>query len=134
MKLQLKHLSPYLPYGLKAIYNEENEENTVVTILGTCILDKERHYQIKFKDGIVGLFIANDIKPILRPLSDFYESVEGVSFSNMITHGYHNEFWWDENFNVNQLMYHDLQLLLSKHCDVFGLIEKGLAIDINTLK
>ena len=134
MKLELKHLSPYLPYGLKAIYNEENEENTVVTILGTCILDKERHYQIKFKDGIVGLFIANDIKPILRPLSDFYESVEGVSFSNMITHGYHNEFWWDENFNVNQLMYHDLQLLLSKHCDVFGLIEKGLAIDINTLK
>ena len=133
MKLQLKHLSPYLPYGLKAIYNEENEENTVVTILGTCILDKERHYQIKFKDGIVGLFIANDIKPILRPLSDFYESVEGVSFSNMITHGYHNEFWWDENFNVNQLMYHDLQLLLSKHCDVFGLIEKGLAIDINTI-
>ena len=133
MKLELKHLSPYLPYGLKAIYNEENEENTVVTILGTCILDKERHYQIKFKDGIVGLFIANDIKPILRPLSDFYEDIDGVSFSNMITHGYHNEFWWDENFNVNQLMYHDLQLLLSKHCDVFGLIEKGLTIDINTI-
>jgi len=143
MNLELKHLSPYLPCGLKAIYNEENEENTVVTILGTSILDKERHYQIKFKDGIVGLFIANDIKPILRPLSDlnkkkqiaeyfcsFYDHLERI---NPSTHETKNCALMLDG-TIEMQYYNDYQFLFAWHFDVFGLIEKGLAIDINTLK
>jgi hypothetical protein len=160
MNLELKNLSPYLPYGLKAIYNEENEENTVVTILGTCILDKERHYQIKFKDGIVGLFIANDIKPILRPLSDLTKISDEVLINehtiNILLQEKHNQEYgifshykgqldieldgepdlrYDSNKSISFFTILTIQeQLLKGHYDIFGLIEKGLAIDINTLK
>jgi len=123
MKLELKHLAPYLPYELK-IPNRN-------PLVGTRILDSD----IENSDEIVniGACIRLQYKPILIPLSDFFENVDGVSFSNMITHGYHNSFWHKDNFNVKHLMYHDFQLLVSKHADVFGLIEKGLAINRNTI-
>ena len=34
---------------------------------------------------------------------------------------------------INKTDFGHVQYLISKHYDVFGLIEKGLAIDINTL-
>jgi len=34
---------------------------------------------------------------------------------------------------TNTILYTDMQYLISLHFDVFGLIEKGLAIDINKL-
>ena len=72
-------------------------------------------------------------KPILRPLSDLTK-VNGFSLSDMISHDYHNPFWLPENFEVKYLMHLDFEKLVSWHFDVFGLIEKGLAIDINTIK
>lgn len=146
MKLEIKYLAPYLPYELKAIYNEENEENTVVKILGTCILDKERHYQIKFKDGVVGLFIADDIKPILRPLSDLVKVIEceGKYFipyeDSLLADSMdsNNDLKYLCVFEGDVTKYTTISYLLIKklikwHFDVFGLIENGLAIDINTL-
>jgi hypothetical protein len=98
---------------------------------GYYFLNNKLH--ITYEGGSTGKSLE-DCRLILRPLSDFYESVDGVSFSNMITHGYHNSFWCENNFNIKHLMYHDFQMLVSKHADLFGLIEAGLAIDINTLK
>jgi hypothetical protein len=137
MNLELKHLAPYLPYGLKAIYNEENEENTVVTISGTCILDKERHYQIKFKDGIVCLFIANDIKPILKPVLDFEEMIiRDIKLFLEISHNQTMEFlgFMDGQIKLQNISLGLHEAMCKKHIDFNKLIEKGLAIDINTLK
>jgi hypothetical protein len=78
----------------------------------------------------------SDIKPILRPLSDLskddfgeylIEELYTLDFEKQILSILEDIRW------VNQCDYLLIQLLIEKHYDVFGLIEKGLAIDINTL-
>ena len=120
MKLELKHLAPYLPYSLKYLYNDEILELDGLDVNGDAF------------NCDMGETPFENIKPILRPLSDLTK-VNGFSLSDMISHGYHNPFWLPENFEVKYLMHLDFEKLVSWHFDVFGLIPAGLAIDINTL-
>jgi len=132
-KLTIKHIAPYLDYGLQFAFLDDIDGDKG-TLTGLLMFGDTPNVQLKFR-GSTGLFDYEDVKPILRPLSDLYnDNIEGFSLSNMITHGFHNEFWYVENFDVNYLHYLDFVDLISYHFDVFGLIEKGLAIDINTLK
>lgn len=152
MKLELKHLAPYLPYGLKAIYYFENEENEIVEITGTSLFSNELHYQLRFKDGkTIGLF-KDDFKPILRPLSDLTKEIDhnGESFVPFEKiKNYHTDYFCDtdfENYILDRVKNPDfwacviflpsglVDLLLKWHFDVFGLIPKGLAINKNILK
>lgn len=127
--LNREHIIPYTPYSLKVVM-EGKKCNVAWT--------SAKHIAVIRPDGIGDIkkiawkHAHLNIKPILHPLVDFYESVDGVSFSNMITHGYHSNFWYEDNFEVKHLMYRDFQILVSKYADVFGLIKKGLAVDINT--
>lgn len=120
MKLELKHLAPYLPYGLKvkyvgkhkyaelitgrSIYNIDGWNGSMLTTLG---------YQISF----------NDYKPILRPLSDLKYKELGYDSIEFAIYNIKNKY-------ANYINY---EYCFEWHFDVFGLIEKGLAIDINTL-
>ena len=128
MKLELKHLAPYLPYSLKYLYNDEILE-----------LDGLDVNQDVFNCDM-GETPFENIKPILRPLSDLtkqheadmteYSDIERVVFSGNPSNLYFT--------NTEEKTYLDdyvdsLNYLLSHHFDVFGLIEAGLAIDINTL-
>jgi hypothetical protein len=123
MKLELKHIAPYLPYGLKAMNTHGGFINNVLGLQTDLdVIHNHGKTPLKF------------MKPILRPLSDFQNKIDGISFGDLITHGYHNPFWQKEHFDIRHLMHHDFELLVSRHADVFGLINKGLAIDINTLK
>lgn len=119
MKLELKHLAPYLPYKLQIFSKYNNSEKGI-----TWTLEPKNIYNVLEYDSR---------KPILRPLFDL-SNVNGFSLSDMVSHGAHNDFWLKENFEVKYLMYLDFEKLVSWHFDVFGLIDKGLAIDINTLK
>ena len=107
MKLELKHLAPYLPYGLEIINN----------------VDKKRELTIEYLNYWNESTI--EIKPILRPLSDYTED-----YANFWNYSFRDFKWEIKNKQVSVLCWQDL---LSKHYDVFGLIEAGLAIDINTL-
>ena len=133
MKLELKHLAPYLPYGLK---------------------NQRAFHKPKVIDGIVGnkvyfgdtvLFI-NQIEPILRPLSDLTKEIEFDNekftpskdkYWGMNSFQYHiNKFenWESPSAYLNSCAPYGLLLVLIKwHFDVFGLIDAGLAIDINTI-
>jgi hypothetical protein len=133
MKLESKHISPYLPYGLKGIVN-----GWVLLVSG---IDKPYTLSeviIKFLNEKSDEPIKN-FKPILRPLSDLTKEIEvnGEKFvpaGKMITHGFHNSFWYEtEKFDYRYLYVMDFEKLLEWHFDVFGLIDFGLAIDINTL-
>jgi hypothetical protein len=118
MKLELKHLAPYLPYKVRYTHK---------------YLDLNVGYGKLDTRNIIELINPSANHCILlRPLSDLTK-VNGFSLSDMISHGYHNPFWLPENFEVKYLMHLDFEKLVSWHFDVFGLIEKGLAIDINTL-
>lgn len=124
MKTELKHLAPYLPYGLKS-YVEYDGHKLIKDINVNnvmCIVDGE---------------VLS--KPILRPLSDLTKEIEvnmekfypyeklHLCYSD-VTNFLNDDLWigqwWD---------YEKVTKLFEWHFDVFGLIEKGLAIDINTL-
>ena len=134
MKLELKHLSPYLPYGLKV------NESTVGKNLKMTGIEFTHELRIRLTDGLY-VYDQNKMKPILRPLSDLNkawyseeneEDEEGFEQVNLLgkTLKYFNYKTYKPRFNP----YFEFELLIKNHFDVFGLIEKGSAIDINTLK
>lgn len=143
-KLELKHLTYYLPYGLKIrvrlnrfscgaggkMYTDKNVELTYKNIL-------------KFKHGVH----YNSIKPILRPLSDLTKRIEiDGKFIPL------ERLLWESNFNIDimswdekleyldvytcidLLTFKDIQLLCEWHFDIFGLIDKGLAISYSDVQ
>lgn len=141
-KLELKHIAPYLPYGLKGRVDKESylqEERERIGELKTIDL-ADLYYELVVY-GDLGYFLCDisDIKPILRPLSDLTKEISnGVGLfypyeelhlcysdvTNFLNEDLWIGQWWD---------YEKVSKLFEWHFDVFGLIEKGLAIDINTL-
>lgn len=101
MKLELKHLAPYLPYGIRVRVDYYTQhEGRIFNFSPTILLDFSRDEYI--------------VKPILRPLSDLDQDGE------INTPDY-----------LQGCCYSYVQHLISRHYDVFGLIEQGLAIDFN---
>jgi hypothetical protein len=130
MKLELKHLAGYLPYGLNCVKGIVRTKITAVS-LDSKFLFVNRYLGSREKDMIS----IEDIKPILRPLSDLTKEIDvngdkfvpstlglNLPLENLISE------------EILKLKYNTVQKLLEWHFDIYGLIEKGLAIDINTLK
>lgn len=132
MKIELKHLID--------AYKYQDE------IIGRC--DSWRI--AKISDDIV--YLSNGLhenqvlvydfeinyKIVKHPLSDLTKEIEvnGEKFVPLKKMGY-NVSWYGWDFykiNILEQKYSDIQKLLEWHFDIYGLIEKGLAIDINTLK
>ena len=146
MNLELKHLAPYLPYGLKINLTRSCFERTNIDFMGTTIAYNsatKEHYIIK--NAVT--YGMEHIKPILRPLSDLVKEIE-VNGKRFVPKDYFEDTYYTldlheqcnlligedgENW-VNQCDYMLVDYLFEWHFDVFGLIEQGLAIDINTLK
>ena len=143
MKLELKHLAPYLPYALEFDYYKDVWQMTDLGASGiiTAIMPKNKHR----------VFRLSIIKPLFRPLSDLTKEIEhnGKRFIPMEV-----MFGWDikeeEAFDIYGTLpdawkaflavdlskawdYRVMILLFEWHFDVFGLIDKGLAININDL-
>lgn len=72
-KLELKHLAPYLPYGLKAITTKETYKDPQVGIIDYWSKNGnvENEISISSDEGYY-LCQPHEIKPLLRPLSDLY--------------------------------------------------------------
>jgi hypothetical protein len=181
MKLELKHLAPYLPYGLKMI-NEKS--GSIIEIQGAYENTESADIVIMSKNGCNSHSLSIwPFKPILRPLSDLTDK----SFIEHLTRKAINQIWgyasesdfdvledvhyydegngygikcicegWIIGFTVEfnrqkdffltirnneeqegrYLILDKLELfnwLFSHHFDIFGLIDAGLAIDINTI-
>ena len=147
-KLELKHLAPYLPYGLKVkvITKSGHLDNVALDLIGAAIR-KEEHYGDIWKAnvedfGITAWYPLGDVKPILRPLSDLTKEIEhnGERFVPIQRLGYDKvtpspitRLLDDLKNRPKLLPYWLFEKLFEWHFDVFGLIEAGLAIDINTI-
>lgn len=140
-KLELKHIAPYLPYKLKAVDYFDGIK-LIREVVPSNIM--------AFVD------CDTSAKPILRPLSDRTKEIEidGCKFTpnnllnerfrqrskDLIPYKYiHSNLELEvqtENYSQTLDLY-DGYLIVNQlfewHFDVFGLIDKGLAIDINTL-
>jgi len=107
-ELKLEHLCGYLPYGLKIRYQSDNSTRELL------LLDTSREDY------------SHIFKPILRPLSDFNNS--DADDEIYAIKGHYISLTLNEPL---QLLYDEVQVLLKHHFDIHGLIEAGLAIDIN---
>lgn len=177
-KLELKHIAPYLPYGVKAEildYKSDYVGNQFDEIIGVHQWDKNCMYWSALTIGGSKPNIER-IKPILRPLSDLSKEIEhnGEKFvpiiylSRLVDNG-HNHIdskihkssnyitvmtdkcddvenvkfrFIIEGFSsiersgepISLVTYDKIKSKLFEwHFDVFGLIEKGLAVDIHTI-
>jgi len=128
MKLELKHLAPYLPFELK-LYLPVHDTTHLMRSLSLIFINREIYYR--------------DIKPILRPLSDLTKEIEHNGERFVPTDRLYFDF---DRHGLNGFDFQDIEKtpleypfniviqLFEWNFDVFNLIEQGLAIDINTLK
>lgn len=141
MKLELKHLAPYLPYGLQ-IFDTSQEE--CIFCLNEWLFREKQFVKPFFKNHLEQFLNDDSLKPILRPLSDLTKEIEvngekivpfkwfnfinsDIDFETQIIALSNNLKWLDSTY------YGIIEKLFEWHFDVFGLIPLNLAIDVNTL-
>lgn len=115
-ELLFKDLAMRLPYGVKVLHNE------MVLPMGA--------YPSPVKGQIDIETVSNGgFKPILRPLSDVTNEelelmdLEPEDFIHFV-----------EQVESELLPFHDMMLLYKNHVDVDRLIERGIAVDVNTIE
>lgn len=142
-KLTLKELSGYFPYGLKGISSEENLG--AETVNGYSLYGKNN--QVCLTTNIDDIDIEV-FKPVLRPLSDLTKEIthNGETFVPDVRYlevfGLNNDYLSEFLFvktshrveYLTKLPHYAVDWLTSLHFDVHGLIERGLAINVNELE
>jgi len=146
MELNSKHLAPYLPFGLEGsamgelVEGTEYDEKPIPKLFVVHALFSD--YQLSvICDGEKEMISLSDFFPHLRPLSDLQnkESDYWIEFGTKIDElntEYLIESLVNKTFYAKDIhfAFKVYQVLVEMHFDVFGLIEQGLAIDINTLQ
>ncbi len=147
-QLTIKELAPYLPYGLKFQDSKKNKYNLVN--LSTRVLSVINIKGYGNIEKIPLKYATKKFKPLLRPLSNLTEEIEhnGERFYPIEKLKEDLQKDWCDSFNdylnyihdacyssdaILQGSYKIIQKLLEWHFDVFGLIDKKLAVDINTI-
>jgi hypothetical protein len=103
-------------------------KTTVKTIpsIGVVVLGKTE------REFIHSIETPSGVQPILRPLSDLTD--KKISDLNLdITDEIELRETRDHHKLATHLDYRLCQVLFKNHFDAFGLIDKGLAVNINTL-
>lgn len=146
-KLELKHLASYLPYELKWYHKRMDSEPTELLTMTTVQLEDDGNIDIMFDDEWISDMISGIavegfdtwVKPLLRPMSDLEIGknwIDKLQEECNHTIDYNNGCFSDaysDEFTIDWLPQICFEWLLKNHFDVFGLIDAGLAIDINTL-
>jgi len=145
-KLTIKHLVPYLPYKLQCLAMGEGKQQFELQGISDC--DYADLHEIG--RTVCEQYDFEDVFPILRPISDTIKEIthngkkviiewdgldeyderallETIDCSTQI------DLDGSESYVLECMNYSDFQILVEYHFDVFGLIQKGLAIDKNTL-
>jgi hypothetical protein len=145
MKLELKHLAPYLPYDvvythkyldLKVTYGELDTHNIMELMnpsTNHCIILRPlSDLNTKYGEDEVNKHSINLL------IEEKYKVDYGIfshykGFLNIELDGDY-DLRYDSNKSIDfNIIFEIQEQLFKNHFDVFGLIEKGLAIDINTL-
>lgn len=148
MKLELKHLAPYLPYGLRVHYSGLSDDDvsgefTVIAYHvgnGISLIDDSA---LEEGDLSESFYLDYDfpIKPILRPLSSMIEKesdeLEDIIGCNFYIYASGNGIeiediiidpWGGQSVLRMETLNRIYEWLFAHHFDVFNLIENNLAI------
>ena len=128
-KLEVKHLAPYLPYGIKIISKRWG-----------------RNFKLHFDSHILNcitiydVLITPDAKPMLCPLSTILEDDQIISLmfdiGGKTSDAIHDWIKYAESdpANIDNAIlcapYPVIEWALEKHIDIFSLIQKGLAVPL----
>jgi hypothetical protein len=155
--LTLEHLSAYLPYGLMAV--DEYGQARIIdyecqsytkTIVGLNHVLKSQTVQVNcFKPILYPLssltetiwYEGKEINPI-EFIKDWYNEKYATEIDDLEYYALENEFalfgavheTLQSEAEIIAMPYQAYQLLFKMKIDIFGLIEKGLAVDVNTLE
>lgn len=145
MKLEPKYLAPYLPYGLKVkILNYKCDYVGIEYSEANGFYSIGDEFFVTYNGGSTGKSIS-DFKPLLRPLSDLKNKViihngEEVNLWKKYDLVLHEDEVCDEYYaeyaetpKAYVPVYWMSWWLFEYHFDVFGLIDAGLAINLNTI-
>ena len=124
MELEIKHIAPYLPYELSV--QIKYNDRFIFQIL--------RDFAISDLD-----LFKNQIKPILRPMSDLYKQIENdieneVTYIEDLSQTCCNKIEYEFIKSIidsgklleKPLPYWTFKWFFKNHFDIFGLIEKGI--------
>ena len=135
MKLELKHLALYLPYGLKLFYTHTKKIGQISNIytIGEGYDNDDIKISIDYSEGEhIWMY-----KPILRPLSHYKKwIIKDIKKDLECTHNQVMEFlcFMDGSISLDMATVGLYNIMCKKHIDFNGLIDKELAININTLE
>jgi len=121
MNLEFKQIACYFPYELKIMQYRDDLKLSFESILISLSNDTlgVTSPRFPFNEKIQ----YHEAKPILRPLSDLDDSqLKSFNFVSFAKDG-----------DIDFVSYDFMKYAFENHFDVFGLIDKGLAIDINTI-
>jgi hypothetical protein len=135
MKIELRHLAPYLPFNLPlSRLNKDNQPKIIHMNNGNIMLPIEK---------------PDRCKPILRPLSEetlqqeitlngktfvpLHALLEFSCFDLSKMEAEEIKSYAGQFTQIDLALYQDVEMLLEWHFDVFGLLETGRAIGINTV-
>lgn len=122
MKLEIRHLAPYLAHGLKVRYASR---------LGNI----KKEAELTMSD-FTWMFRQKYFKPILHPLSEVMDINSPLLNSINTDLKIQMEICDLANKKIGywDVSYGSIEVMCENHIDFFGLIDAGLATDINTLK
>lgn len=139
-KLELKHIAPYLPYGLKILRPDGRTVLKVSRLVGNLYI-----FNINGLETF-GSVASNTNKPILRPLSDLTKEIEHNGERFVPAHEwdlipFHGHSGWANDLTVDgdttsweiTGIINYSEQFFKYHFDVFGLIDNGLAVDMNSI-
>ena len=138
MELEVKHLAPYLPYGLKLQYvvREKVEQTGIMKSINHN--EDETH---PTKVSISAMYNEEHIwmfKPMLRRKTHLHTLQSeilirwGGGLSDRAKAQWLKEVTDDMLYSAfNSLRYDFVELMLENHIDVFGLIDTGLATELS---
>jgi hypothetical protein len=122
-KLQLNELASYFPYSIKAYFKQKNTKTCRKMVIGT-VSGIYSNASIVCHDTVNAT--PDKFFIILKPLSDFensgFDIQDEIEVSRMIRGDY-----------IHSFRHGLITLLLENHYDIFGLIDKKLAINANAL-
>lgn len=142
MELEVKHLAPYLPYGLQLQYVVRDKVEKVGTMVNIWHNEGETNptkISIDYRDGEhIWMF-----KPILKPMhkltkQELQQNVnsDGIDFVIDILINKQNtratsllRLISNKEPSINDIPLGIANYLFKNHYDVFGLIEQGLAVE-----
>ena len=135
MKLELKHIAPYLPYGLNLLEEFDINDDKVRILRGIeldfVVTDLER---FPFNQRLN----YYEIKPILHPLSEYCGQITAGDIMKKLNCNIKTVHQiWDlqsNEINIENMSVGAYNVMCKNHIDFNNLIENNLAIDINTIK